>query len=248
MKRTTGLAVLCIISSLIFWSLDYWFDHAELLAGLLVFSGESFFQGRFWVVITALFIHADLTHLMGNVIFLYVFGSTLEVEVGADNTSAAFLVGGVLSFVFSTFPYGADTVMFGVSAAAIFTLTAIVMLTKPLRFSWAFLMPLGLVALLYFVYNVIAGLSIGSSGNVGYLGHIIGFAIGFPFGIAWSPRKWARNLFIAIGLLVAYLIIMSLLNILLEGLLPLFKRNTGMFRCRFSVKPSVDLSKIVKNT
>ena len=95
------------------------------------------------------------------------------------------------------------------------------MLTKPPKFSWAFLMPLGLVALLYFVYNVIAALSVGGAGNVGYLGHIIGFAIGFPFGVAWTPRKWARNLLIAIGLLIAYLVIMSLLSLLLEGFLPI---------------------------
>jgi len=212
--------VLCVFSGLIFWSLDYWWGDAELLSGLLLFSGESFFQGRFWVAFTALFIHADLTHLLGNMIFLYVFGSTLEDEVGAGKTLAAFFAGGVLSFVLSAFLYGPRTVLFGASAA-IFTLTAIVMLTKPLKFSWAFLMPLGLVALLYFVYNVIAALSIGSAGNVGYLGHIIGFAIGFPFGVSWTPRKWARNLLIAIGLLMAYLLMMSLLSLLLEGVLHL---------------------------
>ena len=80
---------------------------------MLVFSGESFFRDRFSVVFTALFIHADLTHLLGNMIFLYVFSSTLEDEVGANKTLTAFLVGGVLSFVLNTFLYGPKTVMLG---------------------------------------------------------------------------------------------------------------------------------------
>jgi len=79
---------------------------------------------------------------------------------------------------------------------------------------------LGLVALLYFVYYVIAALSIRSTGNVGYLGHIIGFAVGFLYGAAWTPGKKARNLLIAIGLLIAYLVIMSLLSLLLKGFSP----------------------------
>jgi membrane associated rhomboid family serine protease len=221
LKKTTGLLIVCVVSSLFFWSLDYWYDDSELLVGLMVFSGHSFFRGRFWTVFTALFIHADPTHLVGNTIFLYVFGSTLEDEVGVGKTLTAFFAGGILSFLLSAFLYGLNTVMFGASAA-IFSLTAIVMLTKPLKFSWAFLMPLGLVALLYFVYNVIAVLSTGNTGDVGYWGHIVGFVTGFPFGIAWSPRKWVRNLSIAIVLLVAYLIIMSLVSFLLEGSLPFF--------------------------
>lgn len=132
MKKTVGLMVLCVFSGLIFWSLDYRWGDAELLSGLLLFSGESFFQGRFWVAFTALFIHADLAHLLGNMIFLYVFGSNLEDEVEAGKTLAAFFAGGVLSFVLSAFLYGPRTVSFGASAA-IFTLTAIVMLTKPLK-------------------------------------------------------------------------------------------------------------------
>jgi len=187
----------------------------ESMADFIVFSGASFFQGHFWTPLTALFIHADLTHLVGNMIFLYVFGSTLEDEVGAGKTLGAFLVGGVLAFIVSILFYGSNTVMIGASAA-IFTLTAAVMLTKPLKFSWTFLMPLGLVALLYFVYNVVAVVSVDGGGNVGYFGHITGFAVGVPLGISWSRRKWIRNLLIAVALLIAYSVIVHFLSSFLE--------------------------------
>ena len=174
---------------------------------LLVFSGENFLKGYCISILTALFVHADLTHLLGNMIFLYVFGNTLENEIGAKKVVSAFICGGIASFFVGAWIYGMDTMMLGASAA-IFTLTAIAMLTKPLKFSWLFFMPLGLVALIYFMYNVFAVLY-EFGGSVGYEAHIIGFMIGFPMGIKWSKGAWKRNLLIAACLLIIYIFVMG---------------------------------------
>jgi len=149
-------------------------------------------------------------------VFLYAFGATLEEEIEVAKVLAAFLTGGVLSFVLSMFVCEPSTVMLGASAA-IFTLAAVAMLIRPLKLSWVLLMPLGLVALLHFVYNVAAVLT-GGGGNVGYLGHVTGFIIGLTFGIAWNPAKWKRNLLVAVALLIAYYVVVSLLSFLFEGL------------------------------
>jgi membrane associated rhomboid family serine protease len=95
------------------------------------------------------------------------------------------------------------------ASAAIFTLASIVMLLKPLKFSILLFMPQGLVAILYFVYNAIA-VYYGSEGNVAYMAHIIGFAIGIPLGMAWS-KEWFRNLMITIALLAVYAVIVFIL-------------------------------------
>jgi membrane associated rhomboid family serine protease len=95
------------------------------------------------------------------------------------------------------------------ASAAIFTLTAIVMLLKPLKFSFYFLMPLGLVAIIYFSYNLLAA-QMDIEGTVSYIGHIIGFSIGIPFGIA-SSKDWHKNLLITGLLFVIYLIIIWIL-------------------------------------
>jgi len=144
--------------------------------------------------------------------FLYVFGNTLEEGSGAKAMAAAFFAGGVFSFILSMPFYGLDATMIGASAA-IFTVTAAVMLIKPLKFSWLFLMPLGLVAMLYFAYNLLA-VRFGAHGNIGYVSHVIGFLLGFPFGIAWSRGKWAKNLLIAIFLLMCYAVLMYAINFL----------------------------------
>jgi membrane associated rhomboid family serine protease len=141
-------------------------------------------------------------------LFLYVFGNTIEEDLGAKKTLGAFFVGGIASFLLSLIFYDAATPLIGASAA-IFTLSAIVMLIKPLKFSILFFMPQGLVAILYFVYNAVA-VYYGAEGNVAYIAHLIGFAIGIPFGLAWS-KNWFKNLLITIALLAIYFIVVAIL-------------------------------------
>lgn len=209
MNKTNVVILTCILTSLLVW-----YTNQDYIADLLVFKGADFFRGEFWTPVTAIFIHGNMVHLVGNMLFLYVFGNTLENEFGSGKALGAFFVGGILSFILSAFFYGLETKMIGASAA-IFTVMAIVMLTKPLKFSWLFLMPLGLVALLYLLYNIIAAYYI-AGGSVGYLAHVIGFLVGFPFGVSWSRRKWIRNLLITALILILYLVVMSLLGSILD--------------------------------
>ena len=200
MNKTNLIIIACIIVSLLYWLVG----DPELTTEYLAFSGENLLKGRVWTLFTALFLHADLLHLAGNMLFLFVFGNTLEKEVGAPKTLLAFFVGGTISFLLGIFFYAPPTFLVGASAA-IFTLTAVVMLVKPLKFSIFFLMPVGLIAIIYLVYNVLA-VYFGAEGNIAYISHVIGFAIGVPFGAAWS-KNLIRNLLITIGLFIIYLVI-----------------------------------------
>ena len=199
------LIILCVFISLFYWLVD-----STIVDQFLVFRASDFLTGKVWTVITALFIHVNFLHLIGNTLFLFVFGNTLENTLGARKMVLTFFIGGISSFILSSFFYGIDVSMAGASAA-IFTLAAVVMLIKPLKFSWLFFMPLGLVAILYFVYNLLAVYT-AIPGNVGYVGHIIGFLIGFPLGIAWSQRRWLRNLLISIFLLMVYVIVIFIIQ------------------------------------
>lgn len=203
MNKTNWLIILCVLASVFQWYLGN-----EQTLGYFAFSEESFLNGRVWTLFTGLFLHSDVAHLLGNMIFLYIFGNTLENELGDNWMLLPFFVGGTTSFLLSTFFYDPTTTMIGASAA-IFTLTAVVMLLKPLKFSFFFLMPLGLVAIIYFIYNLVA-FNMGSQGNISYIGHVIGFSVGVPFGIA-SSEDWHKNLVITAGLFLVYLLIVSFL-------------------------------------
>ena len=150
MRVTTVLILLCFLASLYAWTAN-----PVTVQNDLVFSLSNLLAGRVWTVVTAIFVHANLLHLVGNMIFLYVFGSTLEGVADSKRMLLAFFLGGIVSFLLSLPFFPSDATFVGASAA-IFTLTAVVMLMKPLRFSFLLLMPVGLVAVLYFLYNAAA--------------------------------------------------------------------------------------------
>src|SRR5213083_3201711 len=202
MRVNWFLMLACVLASLYAWQQDpNWTDQN------LVFSLNNFYAGRIWTLVTALFVHAGWEHLLGNLPFLFVFGNTLEKMIGRNNHLLVFFLGGFTSFLLPPVIgiYDPDTLMLGASAA-IFTLAAIVMLMSPLKFSWLFLAPQGLVAIIYFVLNaiIVTDPSILGQGlfdpSVAYIAHVIGFTVGIPFGIAWS-QKWKKKLLITLGLL-----------------------------------------------
>ena len=202
MKKINWVIIACILVSIVFW-----LSNPDVPLEYLAFSGNNLLNGRVWTLVTSLFLHADILHLAGNMLFLYIFGNTIEEEMGATKTLGVFFIGGILSFLLSLLFYDWSTPLIGASAA-IFTLSAIVVLTKPLKLS-IIILPQGLIAILYFVYNALAVYA-GAEGNVAYIAHIIGFAIGIPLGLAWS-KNWLKNLLISIALLIAYFIVVSII-------------------------------------
>jgi membrane associated rhomboid family serine protease len=196
----------CVTASVWAWQQDPKFAEQNLL-----FSFNNLVAGRLWSLPAALFVHGSVFHLAGNMIFLLVFGGTLQRCIGPGRYLGVFLGGGITAFLLSLPFFAPRTGMLGASAA-IFAVAACVMLVKPLKFSWLFLAPQGLVAIMYFLYNVMVvydpTLVAGYDPQVGYVPHIIGFITGIAFGIAWSGN-WKKNLLITVVLLLLYVLILS---------------------------------------
>ena len=205
LRKINLVIIVCILVSFVSWLVSV-YSNTDVVLDYLAFNGDNLLRGRVWTLVTSLFLHADILHLAGNMLFLYVFGNTIEEDLGATKTLGTFFFGGIASFLLSLLFYNPATPLIGASAA-IFTLSAVVMLIKPLKFSILFFMPQGLVAILYFLYNLIA-VYYGEGGNVAYIAHVIGFAIGIPFGLAWS-KNWLKNLLITITLLIVFLIVVT---------------------------------------
>jgi len=205
MKASSWSIILCFLVTFSAFIFPNFFE-------FLAFNPADLYRLRLWTLVTALFLHSSLLHLLGNMIFLFVLGRTLERVTSSTRFLTVFLTGGVLSFILSVPFYQPDVLMLGASAA-IFSVASAVMLIAPLTFSIIFLAPVGVVALLYFLYNV-AAVYYGISGNVAYISHIIGFALGIPFGIIWS-RNWKRNLGLSIILLLVYTVLTWIISRLL---------------------------------
>ncbi len=174
----------------------------------LAFSEYALFHGGYYTLLTAIFVHANTAHLAGNMIFFYIFGNKLEEEVGETNTGAVFFTGGVLSFIISM-PFYPGAKMVGASAA-IFSVMAAVLLVRRPGFSIQFLSPIGPLALLFFIFNIIA-IQKGAMGNVAYIAHVTGFVIGLFFGACWN-KKWWESLLYTLILLAVYIILYNYLK------------------------------------
>lgn len=78
---------------------------------------------RPWSVITYMFLHGDLWHLLGNMLMLFFFGTRVEERLGSQRFATLYflsgLAGAVLSFFFSPNAaiVGASGGVFGVSLA-----------------------------------------------------------------------------------------------------------------------------------
>ncbi len=223
MKANYLLILGCVGASLWTWNLLGNNGSQGFVDQNLVFSYDNLQAGRFWTLVTAIFVHGSPVHLLGNMLFLFVFGNTLEKQIGSNAHLVVFFTGGLTAFLLSVPFFPPNEGMIGASAA-IFTLAAAVMLTRPLKFSWLFLAPQGLIAIVYFMYNAFAVTNPGLLGQFGqgydpsvaYVAHIIGFVAGIPFGIAFS-QQWKKNVLITIGLLGAYLAILTVISFFLGG-------------------------------
>ena len=78
-----------------------------------------------WILVSSMFLHADLRHLMGNIFGLVIFGLLLEKVIGYRKFLLAFFVTGIIAGISALFLYdrvlGVSGALFGI----IGTLTAL---------------------------------------------------------------------------------------------------------------------------
>ena len=108
-----------------------------------------------WSWFTSLFLHADWAHLVGNMVFLYVFGSLLENVLSRYKYILLYLIGGLMASLVQAIVFlavSADKISeFSVIGAsgAIFALIGVVMVRfRQNKVTWYVITPLFLIELL----------------------------------------------------------------------------------------------------
>lgn len=154
-------------------------------------------KGRAFTLISALFIHASVWHLIGNGLFLLIFGVPAERALGAWRLLALFLIGGALANLAAALLMGSPgQVIVGASGGISALIGAYLVLFPKARL--AIVLPLGLW--LEFV-RAPAALLIGlwaalqlmftfvgpSFGAVAWWAHLAGFVIGIFMAMMFRP-------------------------------------------------------------
>lgn len=221
-KLTYFLIIACMIVFLfeIFYGLqngsfgDENFKNAlENLFNDYGFSLQNLLSGRYWTLITSVFLHADPEHLIMNMLALFFFGRAVEMGLGRKKFLLIFItsaiVGNIAFLIYSFFIGPLGNSVIGASAA-IFGLMGTAMLVKPLEFvfyPYLIPVPLILVAVLYILSNIGSFLLVASSleeSNISYIAHIGGLASGMLFGFREEKSKkgFAILLFLLIILIL----------------------------------------------
>ncbi|GHG34417.1 rhomboid family intramembrane serine protease [Streptomyces hydrogenans] len=142
---------------------------------------------------TALFVHGGWLHLLGNMLFLWVFGAMAEERMGHVEFALFYLGTGYLALLGYALAHAdSEQTLVGASGAISAVLGGFLFLFPRSRvtslFPFLFFLPLRFpawaVLVFWFTLQWLAARAAGAGPGVAYLAHVVGFSVGFLY--AWA--------------------------------------------------------------
>jgi membrane associated rhomboid family serine protease len=158
------------------------------------------YRKRPWLsALTTMFVHGGWLHLLGNMLFLWVFGNNVEDRFGRLRFLLFYLgVGVIATYAFALTGPGSEQPLVGASGAISGVLGAYLLLFPRAKVvslvSFFFFLPVRLPAWLvlglYFVLQAFyaSGAGLAGGGTVAYLVHVVGFLLGVAVVAALGRR------------------------------------------------------------
>jgi membrane associated rhomboid family serine protease len=158
----------------------------------------------FFSLFTSMFLHANLIHIGGNMLFLWVFGNNVEDRMGRFRFLLFYLLAGIAAAYTQTLLGGPDRIpLVGASGAIAGTLGAYIVMFPHARVLTAVFfffitlveLPALIVLGLWFALQFLSGVgSLGSdvSGGVAFFAHIGGFVFGALVALLFYRRQRIR--------------------------------------------------------
>lgn len=163
-------------------------------------------------VFTSMFMHGGIMHILGNMLFLWIFGDNIEDRFGHAKYLASYLLWGfaaAMAHLAWAINAGGEQLLIpavGASGAISGVLGAYMLIFPHARvvtlvfffFITTTRIPAFAYLFLWFIYQLIAA-AFGAGGGVAYLAHIGGFVAGMAFGFAYKYIVRARVRYGGIG-------------------------------------------------
>lgn len=152
---------------------------------------------RPWTFVSYMFLHFDFSHLIINMLVLYMLGSYFYQMLGAKKLWTVYISGGVTGgllyiIFFNIFPVFREilpnSIAFGASASVMAIVAAVGTYAPNFQVSLLFLgkIKLKYIAIILFLIDMIH-LSDGNAG--GHIAHIGGAILGYFFAVQWKKGK-----------------------------------------------------------
>lgn len=139
-------------------------------------------------LITSMFLHGGFMHLIGNMLYLWIFGNNIEDAMGHGRFVAFYLICGVMAAMsHAVMAPGSTAPMIGASGAISGVLGAYLLLYPRARvyvliplglFFWRMYVPAGFVLGFWFVLQLLSSTAAAGGGGVAWFAHIGGFLAG----------------------------------------------------------------------
>ncbi len=155
-------------------------DYFILDAGLVLF--------EFYTLVTAIFLHSGLPHLMYNLFGLALFGSILEHIIGSKKFLILFFVSG-LAASFISIPFYARVLG---ASGAIFGILGTLGILRPKLTVWVYSMPMPMILAL-FVWGAGDVLGIFAPTGTANIAHLGGLGIGVIAGLFYRKQFKERE-------------------------------------------------------
>ena len=183
----------------------YLADHFHLIPAqfvrnwLVAYSDSILKDGHVWELLTATFLHADLFHIIGNMLFLWVVGRELEAIYGSRD----FLVFYLMAAIVSTLGWAICAELRGTSSGmrgasgAVFAAVAVYALIYPRReilFMFVIPVQIWIIVVGLIVLNLLMSIQ-GVRFEMAAEAHLSGAAFGYlfkHFDLRWSRLLSAR--------------------------------------------------------
>jgi membrane associated rhomboid family serine protease len=170
--------MIILLNCAAYYYTHYHVSDTEAIAPFVLYPG-SLLQGRLWTVITAGFIHQDLSHLLLNMLGILIFARIVERKLGFFKTLFIYLGALGVSMLCATGIYAfwlhKNVVIIGASGALMGLISA-AMLLDPFRVTYEMIIPLPVMVKAWiFLYMDVGGLLSGEIDGVSHIAHLCGF-------------------------------------------------------------------------
>lgn len=179
-KRYFTLALIAINILIYFIISSKSKTYANMAASYIGF----FHYNLFWTPLTYMFLHGSSSHLLFNMLTLFIFGSQLEERMGSFHFIMYYLLTGICAGLFSILLYGFGGIGVRIVGAsgAIYAL----LLGFAVYYPWAKIYIMGIIPvpapyliLIYAAWDIFSHIS-GRTG-IAHLTHLSGFLFGFLY-------------------------------------------------------------------
>jgi membrane associated rhomboid family serine protease len=155
-------------------------------------SGDALAAGRWWTLVTHIFLHANLLHLMVNVLALWFIGPAVELMLGRVRYAVLYFLSGIAGGLLQTVFSASSAELVGASGAVCGVLLSFTTAhpEMPLRALLFFILPVSMkartlgwgiiiVSLLCALFRIVP--------QIGHLAHLGGALTGALLTLWWAP-------------------------------------------------------------